>query len=82
MVAFASIAVGALGAWLAGRLSDRFGRVPIARLALLTSGGAALLTPVVFSASPVVVTLLFVVWGFSVVADSAAVSCHGHRGSR
>ena len=70
VVAFASIAVGALGAWLAGRLSDRFGRVPIARLALLTSGGAALLTPVVFSASPVVVTLLFVVWGFSVVADS------------
>ena len=74
LVAFAAVAIGGLGTWLAGRWSDRHGRIPIARMALLVSGGTALLTPLVFGAQPVVVTLLFVVWGFSVVADSPLFS--------
>ncbi len=73
-VAFAAVAIGALGAWLAGLWSDRYGRIRIARLALVVSGGAALLSPLVFGAQPVVVTFLFVVWGFSVVADSPLFS--------
>lgn len=70
VVAFASIAIGGLGSWLAGRWSDRIGRVPVARLALIVSGGASLMTPVVFGSVPTIVAVLFLVWGFSVVSDS------------
>ena len=74
VVAFASIAAGGAGAWAAGRWSDRYGRIPVARLALIISGGASLLTPVVFGLSAPIVAFFFVVWGIAVVADSPLFS--------
>lgn len=74
VLASAAIAVGGLGAWLAGRWSDHYGRIPIAKLALGVSGGAALLTPMVYGAQPTVVAFVFLVWGFAVVADSPLFS--------
>ena len=38
------------------------------------SGACALLTPLVFGINPIFVVGLFLVWGFSVVADSAQFS--------
>lgn len=41
---------------------------------MAVSGGCALASPLVFGAPPVIVVTLFVVWGFTVVADSAQFS--------
>lgn len=71
---FFIIAVGGAGAWLFGRWADRFGRTRLAGLSMIASGMAALLTPFVFGLSPVIVIGLFLVWGFTVVADSAQFS--------
>ena len=41
---------------------------------MVASGSAAVLTPLVFGLSPVIVVGLFLFWGFVVVADSAQFS--------
>jgi MFS family permease len=71
---FAIIAIGGLGAWSAGVAADRRGRTLIAGGAMAVSGTSALLTPLVFGLHPALVVSLFLVWGFSVVADSAQFS--------
>ncbi|HYL64287.1 MAG TPA: MFS transporter [Candidatus Methylomirabilis sp.] len=71
--AFAVIGSGAIGCWAAGRLADRWGRTRTAASAMLLSGGCALV--IGWNALPVALVLaLGVVWGFSVVADSAQFS--------
>ena len=74
VITFAVIAIGGPAAWLAGRLSDRYGRTRVAGAAMAISGSCALLTPLVFGASPIVVIPLLLVWGATVVADSAEFS--------
>ncbi len=71
---FFVIAVGGLGAWLAGIYADRYGRTRAAGGAMAVSGMCALATPLVFGLSPLVVVPLFLVWGLAVVADSAQFS--------
>jgi hypothetical protein len=71
---FAIIAVGGLGASIAGVVADARGRTPVAGASMVVSGTCALLTPVVFGAHPAIVMAVFLVWGFSVVADSAQFS--------
>jgi MFS family permease len=71
---FAIIASGGIGSMAAGVLADRIGRTKVAGGAMAISGTCALLTPLVFSASPVLVIGLFLVWGVTVVADSAQFS--------
>lgn len=71
---FVVIAAGGLGSWWAGTLADRLGRERIAAGAMAVSGTSALLTPFVFGRAPWLVMLLFIVWGLSVVADSAQFS--------
>jgi len=71
---FAIIAIGGVGAWLAGVAADRVGRTTVAGGSLAISGGCALLTPLVFGVHPAAVVALFLVWGFAVVADSAQFS--------
>jgi MFS family permease len=73
LAGFATLAIGARGCVVAGRLADRLGRTAIATGSLVVSGACCLLTPFVF-ASPVAFTVLCLVWGFSVVADSAQFS--------
>ena len=74
IITFAVIAVGGLGSWWAGVLADSLGRTRIAGGAMVISGSCAALTTVVFAASPWVVVPLMLVWGLSVVADSAQFS--------
>ncbi|MFV2000478.1 MAG: MFS transporter [Acidimicrobiia bacterium] len=71
---FAIIAIGGVGSWWAGALADRFGRERIAAGAMAVSGTSALLSPFVFGRAPWLVIALFLVWGLSVVADSAQFS--------
>ncbi|MFQ5967832.1 MAG: MFS transporter, partial [Acidimicrobiia bacterium] len=74
VLTFFVIASGGVGAWLAGKWADRYGRTLVAGGSLALSGTCALLTPFVFGASVWIVAPLFLVWGFSVVADSAQFS--------
>jgi len=74
LATFAMIAVGGLGAMLAGYWADRIGRTTVAIAALLTSGLCCLLAGFVFGMHPAIVILLCIVWGVSVIADSAQFS--------
>ena len=70
---FATIAVGALGCVSAGLLADRLGRTALAIGSLAVSGCCCLVAGSLFD-SPTALTFLCMVWGFSVVADSAQFS--------
>ncbi len=71
---FAIIAVGGLGAWLAGVAADRWGRTVVAGASMAVSGTCALASALLFGVHPVVQVGVFLVWGFSIVADSAQFS--------
>ncbi len=70
---FATVAVGGVGCVGAGFLADRWGRTRIAAISLAVSGSCALTVGLLFQ-SPTWLTLLCIVWGISVVADSAQFS--------
>jgi MFS family permease len=70
---FAVIAMGAVGSLLAGIIADRVGRTRVTTASLIISGACALLVGF-FMSSPIVLTLVCLVWGATVVADSAQFS--------
>jgi MFS family permease len=74
LVAFAAIASGAVGCVAAGRWGDTCGKARIARVALMTSAACAATSWLFFGAATPVLLVFVVVWGFSVVADSAQFS--------
>lgn len=71
---FAVIASGALGCVLAGRAADRFGRARTAALAMAVSAICCLVMPWVFDGPGWLFVMVGVVWGISVIADSAQFS--------
>jgi MFS family permease len=72
--AFAVIGAGGIGSLLAGRLADRWGRSNTTMLSMLVSGACAVSIGFCFGRAPVVVLVVALVWGFSIVADSAQFS--------
>jgi MFS family permease len=72
--AFAIVAAGGLGCILAGALADRVGRTTLTIAAMAVSGGCALLIGFLFGATPALTVALGLVWGVTVVADSAQFS--------
>ena len=54
--------------------ADRFGRSLVAGGSMAVSGACAVVTPFIFGGPPLLVVPVFLVWGFSVVADSAQFS--------
>jgi MFS family permease len=74
VAAFLAIGSGAAGCGMAGYLADRFGKARIAMWAMLASATCAALTTTVFGGAPFWLYALVMVWGFSVVADSAQFS--------
>ena len=74
LAGFGMIAAGAAGAVGAGVLADRFGRIRIANAAMWISGGCALVTGWLGAAPAWVLIPLVLVWGLTVVADSAQFS--------
>lgn len=73
LAAFGLIAIGGLGSALAGAWADRIGRTATTSLSLIVSGACALSAGWLFH-SPLALTVLVLVWGFAVVADSAQFS--------
>ncbi len=73
IAAFAAIAAGAIGCVVAGSLADRVGRTKVAIWSLIISGGCCLVIGFTI-ASPGVMTLVCLLWGFAVIADSAQFS--------
>ena len=66
--------VGAAGCVVAGYIADRIGRATVAAAAMAVSGATSLCIGFSFGANPFLVSLLLIIWGFSVVADSAQFS--------
>jgi len=65
---------GAIGCLLAGVLADRMGRTKITIWAMSISGSCALVTGFLFGAPPILLFIVVLIWGASIVADSAQFS--------
>ena len=74
LAAFTVIAAGGIGCVAGGILADRFGRTTITIAAMVVSGTCAVLIGFTYGGPPAVVLALAVVWGITVVADSAQFS--------
>jgi MFS family permease len=74
LVAFVMIASGAAGCVVAGQWSDEWGKPRVAGAAMVGSATCALLSPAAFRAPLAGLLVLAVIWGFTVVADSAQFS--------
>lgn len=74
IVTFAAIAAGGAGSVVAGVWADRLGRERVASAAMFLSGTCALLLGWLTTAPVWLVVSVALVWGFSVVADSAQFS--------
>jgi MFS family permease len=72
--AFVVVAAGAVGCVVAGRLADRLGRTTLTIAAMAVSGGSAVVIGFAFGAAPWLVLAIAIVWGITVVADSAQFS--------
>jgi MFS family permease len=71
---FLVIAIGALGCWAGGLVSDRWGRTTLTIAAMAASGACAAVIGLTFGGPPVLTLLVAIVWGVTVVADSAQFS--------
>ena len=71
---FAVVAVGGIGCVVAGALADRLGRTTLTIAAMAGSGASAIVAGLVFGADPLLVSAVGLVWGLTVIADSAQFS--------
>jgi MFS family permease len=74
LAAFATIGVGAVGSVGAGLLADRLGRTTLTIAAMAVSGTCAATIGFLFGGDPRPLVALALVWGISIVADSAQFS--------
>ncbi len=74
LTAFVAIAAGGLACVFAGNVADKIGKAEVTIIAMIISSIAAILTAVTFG-GPVWITFgIVVVWGISVIPDSAQFS--------
>jgi len=71
---FLVIGAGAIGCVIAGVLADRVGRTVVTSWAMAISGTCCLVVGFLFGANPYLLLIIAVIWGASVVADSAQFS--------
>ncbi|MCA1299215.1 MFS transporter [Stappia indica] len=74
IVTFAAIAAGGCACIGAGWIADRIGKENVAIAALATSGTCAIAAALSFGGAPLLVGAIFLVWGFSIIPDSAQFS--------
>lgn len=74
ILAFVTIAAGTVGCVVAGLAADRAGRAVVTIVAMAISGTCALLIGLMIQAPLVALILVAVLWGVSIVADSAQFS--------
>ena len=72
--AFLVVAAGGLGCAVAGLVADRIGRTTLTIGAMAVSGSTAVVIGFLFGAPPALTLVVGVIWGISVVADSAQFS--------
>jgi len=73
-VAFAVIGIGGLGSIAAGQLADRFGRTTVTIVSLIISGVCSFVVGLLFGGNPIAISILCLIWGLAIVADSAQFS--------
>jgi len=73
LMGFSVIAIGIISCILAGKFADRLGRTRITSWSMTVSGFCAL-TIGFFFHNPVIVSIIGLLWGFTVIADSAQFS--------
>jgi MFS family permease len=71
---FLVVALGAVGCVVGGVVADRLGRTALTIAALVVSGACAATIGLTFGAPPLVTLAVAVLWGISVIADSAQFS--------
>jgi MFS family permease len=74
LAAFATIGSGAIGAVGAGLLADRLGRTALTIAAMAISGSCAATIGLLHGGPPALLVCVCIVWGISIVADSAQFS--------
>lgn len=74
VLSFAVFGAGALGSLFAGQLADRIGRTAVTSLLMGISGACALTIGFLFGGPMIPLVALSLIWGFTVVADSAQFS--------
>ena len=74
LATFAVVGIGALGCLLGGLFADRLGRTTLTMIAMAISGSCALAIGLFFGGNPVWVTAVALLWGLTIVADSAQFS--------
>lgn len=74
LAAFVAIAIGGPGCVLGGVLADRLGRTTITIASMAISGGCALVIGLTFGGHPWLVTAIALLWGLTVIGDSAQFS--------
>lgn len=74
LTAFAAVAVGGVACWSGGWLADRMGKAEFAIWAMAISGSAAIATALSFGAAPWITLICVLVWGASIIPDSAQFS--------
>ena len=75
LASFLAIGVGgALGCIAGGLVAERYGRTATTMTAMAVSGTCAILVGFMFGANPILLTIVCVIWGVSIVADSAQFS--------
>lgn len=68
------IGTGAAGCVAAGILADRWGRTAVTAAAMAASGSCAVAAGLLFGRAPALVTAVALLWGVSVITDSAQFS--------
>ena len=74
LVTFATVGIGAAGCIAGGVFADRLGRTTLTMLAMAVSGTCAALVGLLFGGNPWLLSAVCLVWGISIVADSAQFS--------
>jgi len=74
LATFVVIGSGVIGCVMAGWLADRWGRTTVAMTAMLLSGTCSMLVGFLFQGNPMLLVGVCLVWGITVIADSAQFS--------
>lgn len=74
LTAFAVVAAGGIGSAVAGAIADRVGRTLTTIAAMATSATSAVVAGLLFGAPIPLIVVVALIWGVSVVADSAQFS--------
>jgi len=74
LVTFLVVGSGAIGCWLGGEYADRWGRTLVTSAAMVVSGSCAIAVGLLFGGPLAALVPLLLIWGVTVVADSAQFS--------